>query len=267
MEFDKSFFLRLKSIASTIGSRKPKAINTHSLRLVLNKAREHNKRIIQEIIANQDKISPLTCPISLFGTLDYGRLEVAHTRTIGWLLTPNKEHGFEFELILRFIKMLDAPIPEESDLYTLQVTTEKVLAIDKKSFGRADLFITYKTNDKRINIIIEAKIDSELTKNQISKYKDYLAQSSPLSENRVYALLLSEDIAGTEGFGCKLFNYVDLYKTFNQSFDSLMTRPGGEFLRLYLSGVAKDLLGINHIENDLNDNKLPYNILKIASSK
>src|SRR5262245_8400373 len=37
---------------------------------------------------------PIFCPVSLFGTIDLGRLETAHTRTLAWLFDPQGEHGF-----------------------------------------------------------------------------------------------------------------------------------------------------------------------------
>src|SRR5437016_4569566 len=49
---------------------------------------------------------PLRCPISLFRTMDYGRLETAHTRTLAWLLDPEREHGFGQILIAALLRRL-----------------------------------------------------------------------------------------------------------------------------------------------------------------
>lgn len=49
---------------------------------------------VQEALRQLPADDPLRCPISLFGTMDYGRLETAHTNALAWLLDPRKAHGF-----------------------------------------------------------------------------------------------------------------------------------------------------------------------------
>ena len=59
-----------------------------------DKWRSVTKEFIRTRRAKLSDDDPLKCPISLFRTMDFGRLETAHTRTLAWLLDPKGEHGF-----------------------------------------------------------------------------------------------------------------------------------------------------------------------------
>ena len=69
-----------------------------SLEESLTSWRDHNQRLLSDYLARLPADDPLLNPVSLFGTLDYGRLETAHTRALAWLL-GDREHGFGFRLL------------------------------------------------------------------------------------------------------------------------------------------------------------------------
>src|SRR4051812_31434063 len=46
--------------------------------------------LVKKLLVKLPDDDPLRCPISLFRTMDYGRLETAHTRTLAWLFDPKK---------------------------------------------------------------------------------------------------------------------------------------------------------------------------------
>src|SRR2546430_11646191 len=62
--------------------------------LVLANRFQDWRRVTQEFVRTRlvqlSDDDPLRCPISLFRTMDCGRLETAHTRALAWLLDPNQ---------------------------------------------------------------------------------------------------------------------------------------------------------------------------------
>lgn len=71
-----------------------------SLADALNKWRSDYQQFLkQELdqVRDDDPNDPLLGSVSLFRTMDYGRLETAHTRALEWML-GNKEHGFGNQL-------------------------------------------------------------------------------------------------------------------------------------------------------------------------
>jgi hypothetical protein len=61
--------------------------------------RAAKRKQIRALLSSLPEDDPIRCPISLLGTLDFGRLETAHTRTLAWLLDPGREHGFGAHLL------------------------------------------------------------------------------------------------------------------------------------------------------------------------
>src|SRR5437867_2303238 len=52
---------------------------------------------------------PARSPVSLFGVMEMGRLEVAHTRTLAWMLDPNCQHGFGDALLRALLPHVCGP--------------------------------------------------------------------------------------------------------------------------------------------------------------
>src|SRR5262245_56355407 len=68
--------------------------NLHFLANRFDAWRRSTQEFVRTRLRELSDDDPLRCPISLFRTMDYGRLETAHTRTLAWLLDPQREHGF-----------------------------------------------------------------------------------------------------------------------------------------------------------------------------
>jgi hypothetical protein len=86
------FLADLKKVYDTL----PTA-SDENLRLLgsrFDKWRTMTRELLRTHLRELDKDDPLLCPISLFRTMDAGRLEIAHTQTLAWLLHPEREHGF-----------------------------------------------------------------------------------------------------------------------------------------------------------------------------
>jgi hypothetical protein len=108
---------------------------------------------------------PLRCPISLFRTMDHGRLETAHTRTLAWLLDPTGEHAFGDKLLAALLLHLSTSAA--FDMLTVKrVERELRISNDRAdASGRLDVFVEGQWSigmsaPSPWTLVIEAKIDA-----------------------------------------------------------------------------------------------------------
>ncbi len=71
----------------------------------LSKWRSHHQRLLKQYLDQLHSEDPLRGQVSLFGTMDFGRLETAHTRTLAWML-GDREHGFGNQLLEALLRHL-----------------------------------------------------------------------------------------------------------------------------------------------------------------
>jgi hypothetical protein len=195
-----------------------------------------------------DPDDPLLCPISLFGTMDYGRLETAHTRTLAWLVNPKAEHGFGEKLLATLLQRLTRRDRIDT-LSAEHVTSEYPIAgADEK--GRLDVLAegTWDEDGKQVRwvLVIEAKVDAWEGETQLEKYEQWLSPYA--AERRVDRLLrvfLTPDGRAAESGADEWepLSYPDLVRTFRPGYAELRDSAGFHFLRFYLAGVLQDICG------------------------
>jgi hypothetical protein len=187
------------------------------------------------------------CPVSLFGTMDYGRLETAHTRTLGWLLDPGKEHGFGDKLISALLRHLAAPDRIES-VRVERVRSEYPIAGAAPERGRLDVLALgqWGGSDAHLQswiLVIEAKIGADEGEGQLEKYENWLPPEA--GNRKVLRVLLTPDarnaVSGKKDW--KRLSYLDLVRVFRGVYGQLSHAPGYHFLRYYLAGVLRDVCG------------------------
>jgi hypothetical protein len=134
------------------------AINLFSLEKEIERLQRAFEHALKERWKTLPKDHPAKCPISLFGAMDYGRLEVAHTRTLAWLLDPSKEHGFGRVLLDSFLHSLHI----DGKLTETKVTAERLFKSSSNTdVGRTDIWIEGRIRHAQWRIVIEAKIGAK----------------------------------------------------------------------------------------------------------
>ncbi len=209
----------------------------------LEKWRGRQHKILER---NWEKIpadDPLRSPVSLFGTMDYGRLETAHTRTLAWLL-DNKEHGFGFRLLDALLLHLSTDI--QVDEKETKVESEYPI---QGGHGRLDVFAKEQWKEKKEKkvfwvLVIEAKIDAKEDKSQLSRYDKWLNENYPSKTTKVLRVLLTphDKRCKSSSHEWKSLSFLDLVGIFRGVSD-LQDKPGYHFLRYYLAGVLRDICG------------------------
>lgn len=224
------------------------------------------RKVTQEFVRNHLKDlnddDPLRCPISLFRTMDYGRLETAHTRTLAWLLDPKKnaEHGFGDALLAALLVQL-AELDHFDCLYVEQVASEHPVEASVGS-GRLDLIAKGEWekagNRVRWVLVIEAKVDAWEGEGQLNKYDDWLRANSEGRET--YRVFLTPDgrVPDDECDEWRPMSFLRLVQIFGKVYRKLRTASGFHFLRFYLAGVLQDICGWpGHISAEAPD---PYSV-------
>jgi hypothetical protein len=205
------------------------------------------REFVSTRLAELAEDDPLLCPISLFRTMDSGRLEVAHTRTLAWLLDPakNDEHGFGDALLGALLVRL----ADRAHFDRLQVTRvaceHSVDGCEEK--GRLDVLAEgeWACAGEHVSwmLVIEAKVDAWEGDGQLEKYDEWLLAHA--AGRVIYRVFLTPEGRPPEGGGDEwtALSFPHLVQIFRKAYPKLKTAPGFHFLRFYLAGVLQDICG------------------------
>lgn len=148
-----------------------------------------------EELKTEDPLNPLLCPVSLFGTLNLGEKETAHTGTIAWLLNPKKNHGFGDRLFKAFFEKFVLSTEEKRQAYenvfknNCEVNSSAEYGFNlkdkitkdslKSENGRIDIYLELKSTDEQGYskiwlAVIEAKVEHTETDEQLKKYDFFI---------------------------------------------------------------------------------------------
>jgi len=208
-------------------------------------------------VSNPD--NPLFCPVSLYQGIDGGRMEVSHTRTLGWLLDPKatKSHEFVAALMLKaFLEHADKAFADRITQVTSVKTEfvaqdfEKHGAKQKKNrkYGRLDIIIKCKLRNPEEEtdgvVLVEAKVNVKKEEDQLEWYKQWLAkycEENHLKSCNILMVFLSRN-KGTDRALWKNLSYLELFESFSKVLSSNTNKHGYHFLRYYLAGIMMDIL-------------------------
>lgn len=219
----------------------------NSLAEDLNTWRHDYQQLLQKYLAKLPSDDPLLGQVSLFGTMDYGRLETAHTRTLAWLL-DKKEHGFDnllLEALLRHLRKDNQIRLTRVELVASEYMVDFGPA--RTEAGRIDVLAKglWKEKGKKEVpwlLVIEAKIDADESEEQLSQYDDWLNRHAQQAE--VLRVLLTPDgrEPRTNSAKWQTLKFAELASVFRHV-SGLQDTPGYHFLRYYLTGVLREICG------------------------
>jgi hypothetical protein len=108
--------------------------------------RDRTHELVSPWRASLPDDDPLLCPVTLFGTMDLGRLETAHTRSLAWLLNPTKEHGFGNTLIEALLARVTEGPPRPIKVHSMEYEYPIILP-GHRNKGRLDVMAKGKWED------------------------------------------------------------------------------------------------------------------------
>ena len=201
--------------------------------------RRSQLRLLKEYLEKLPLDDPLRSPVSLFGTMDYGRLETAHTRALAWLLGEGeREHGFKFQLLEALICHL---LQGRQIRLTGEITVISESPVDG---GRIDIlaegFWQEEGNEASWRLVIEAKIDAKEGEEQLALYDEWIEQEPSTTKTLRVFLTPNGRKPRTSSASWQTLSFVELASVFRRV-TGLQERPGYHYLRYYLTGVLRDV--------------------------
>ncbi|HZZ79083.1 MAG TPA: PD-(D/E)XK nuclease family protein [Gemmataceae bacterium] len=234
-EFDRDLRLVYASIAPGISDTALQALADR-----FDAWRAQIKNQLATFFAQLPADDPLRCPISLFGVMQHGRVETAHTAVLAWFLDPRKEHGFEDSVLRSLLEHL-IDIAE-----TDSIVVEKLHSEYPIEDGRLDVVIQGRLNRAEGNsskwlVLIEAKIDAAESDRQLRKYDRWVQKVSHGRE--VFRIFLTPDGRPAESSEEDWIpmSFLELACVVRKKYGALTDRAGYHFLRHYLAGILKDI--------------------------
>ena len=203
---------------SSVQEPVPSVAELTSLAADLKTWRRYYQQLLQRYLADLPYDDPLRSPVSLFGTMDYGRLETAHTRTLAWLL-DDRDHGFGFKLLEALLLHLVKDrrirvtrlewVKSEYPVYCGPASTDG---------GRLDILAEGRWeelgNDVSWRLVIEAKIDAEEGEEQLSRYDKCLVEFDRRPATEVLRVFLTPDGREPSSAEWKALSFLDLASVF-----------------------------------------------------
>ena len=220
----------------------PSAVDLQFLGDRFKKWRESTQDFVRDRLAELDKDDPLKCPISLFRTMDYGRLETAHTRVLAWLLDPEAEHGFGTALLAPLLRRAGGG--DHSDVLRVERVAPEFMIGTSEAMGRLDVVAEGTWEGAEGGgwlLVIEAKVGATEGEGQLDKYDKWIEFNA--GGRKPYRIFLTPQGRKPEG-GCEewtALSFLELVKTFRKVYADLVHSPGFHFLRFYLAGVLHDV--------------------------
>lgn len=253
--FSPSFLSDLKCMYDTL----PLASEENLLFLAerFDNWRKVTQDLVQARVETLPDDDPLKCPISLFRTMDAGRLEIAHTRTLGWLLDPTREHGFGTTLLVALLRRLYG----ESSCKGIRVLrTASEYPIDGAEVGgRLDVVMegTWENGPRNAWVlVIEAKVDAGEGEDQLQRYEEWLRTNGRCREPLRVFLTTDGRLPKSNADDWECLSFLELVRIFRVAYSGLRQAPGFHFLRFYLAGVLQDICQLPcNVESEITD---PY---------
>jgi hypothetical protein len=200
-----------------------------------------NERI--EPLRENDPENPLFCNVSLYAPMDYGRLEVAHTRTLAWLLDSRiEEHEFGGSLLQALLPLFDDGT-KDREFQIIDVISEQIhYDNDNEILGRTDIWIEgiWKDDNNPFLIVIEAKIDASEGNNQLDRYEDAIKRRSI---KHVFRVFLTPDGDKPTKENWLPVSFSQIAGRLAVASRDLKDKQGYHFLRFYIASIIRDILG------------------------
>lgn len=209
-----------------------------------------------------DPSNPAFCGVSLLRVLGgTGLQETAHTRTLAWIFDPNKndEHKLGEEIFVDSLIPWIQSHPSKSkvnfppgDYSVRNVRAERHTGTDRK--GRIDLWIdgTAKVDgvDRVWLVIIEAKVEAELSNHQLGYYEDAAKAWKKLHKKNALNPCFIYLKDGRKADGNAKWIPLDFDTLVELIWEAVPTpcktepfSDGLYLVRLYLAGVLSDVVG------------------------
>lgn len=138
---------------------------------------KNDKEAIENFLLDIESLDRITAKLSnfnVFETLNLVNMELKHSNVLGWLMTPNENHGLDDKFLKKFIQMICKDNKEILNNINIELIYLSLLdysdVIVRREWNDIDILII--TEKEKFVIVIENKILSKEHSNQLARYKE-----------------------------------------------------------------------------------------------
>lgn len=203
---------------------------------------------IENFIINNEDLSKIESHINRFNpirVMKMERRETSHSAILGWLLNPKGNHGLGNLFLKRFLAEALKNSSKDIELAALDINTASLSgAIINIEWNNIDIFIEC-PNNKWI-FIIENKVDSSQSNDQLSKYRKFVEERYEGYKIIGIYLTLNDENPEDERY-CPI-RYHELIDLINMSLDEkkdLISNEVFHFIKYYKEIISSELCDMN----------------------
>ena len=203
------------------------------------------QNILNRFLVGNDELEELSAELSIFNifkVLDIEKTEIRHSNVLSWLLNPLENHSFGDLFVKRFL----STILLESEDPPFQPAMIELMSLQDLEVWREwkNIDILAVSNANHLIILIENKIKSGTSEQQLSKYLQRVKEAYP--RYKIIPVLLTLhaeegiDDAGKAGF--LSWSHAQMYHVANQIYNQRLKNMSLEakvFLEHYLAVLRR----------------------------
>ncbi|EMO40129.1 PD-(D/E)XK nuclease family protein [Leptospira noguchii serovar Autumnalis str. ZUN142] len=214
---------------------------------------EELKNFVMEI-DEIEKISKSIDSFNLFETLGLVHHEIRHSNVLTWLLDPFQTHNLSYLFLQKFLKdliMFNLNSTDQiNDQLIFDFETLNYEDVDvKREYKNIDILILIKEKNKEYCIIVENKIHSSESKNQLHKYKT-IAEAEFSNHTKIFVFLSPDQQIPSEDYWI-LYGYeriLNILENILSTKESEISKNVLEFIDQYIYILRRNIVGDKNIE-------------------
>lgn len=159
------------------------------------------EKVLEEFVLNNpdlDKLERMLETFNVFETLNMVNVEIKHSNFLAWMFNPNENHSLGSYFLKQFLKTFysinKSLINSEVSLFDFEIFDYSDVEI-RREWNNIDVLILIRDegiDNKNVAIIIENKIKSPETNDQLKRYKKIVNNEFP-NYSKFFIFLTPED--------------------------------------------------------------------------
>jgi len=203
-------------------------------------------------IESLEQLESKLMKFNVFETLGIVNTEIRHSNVLGWLLSPNENHGLGSSFLKKFVQTFF--FHNESVLNNTTLNLQNVSLMEygdytvEREWRDIDILLVSKQN--KLVIVIENKIWSKEANDQLNKYYTII-NDDYVDYEKVFIYLTPEGELASDHENWVSFNYRFIFDILKNIIDMKKDYIQGDvlsFLNQYLDILGRYIVGENDLE-------------------
>lgn len=219
---------------------------------------KEEREALQNFLMDTDEIDQIeekTSKFNAFETLGVVNKEIRHSNVLGWLMTPNEQHGlgeaFIKKMIQEITKIYGNTFLDHESLQLLLWDYHDLIV--RREWRNIDLLTISESN--KFIVVIENKIWSKESKHQLKKYQEIIQNEFPEYQKLFIYLTPFGDEASNSDLW-KSLSYTQIIEMIESSLtlkENVMETSVKLFVQQYIETLRRYVVGDHELEKACRD--------------